>query len=87
MKQTKAKMYRQIILLISIIVAANALRFSYTQGIREAGEKALITTTAQSFASGYPDVPASLSIGMRFHHNVYTQVTFVTYEITEVKAL
>lgn len=75
-------MFRKIIFLISIIVAANALNTFYSQGIREDGEKALLITLTTLFAEN--QVPKPLSIHTTFLHNVYTKVTYVTYEVFEV---
>lgn len=77
-------MYRQIVLLISIIVAINARSQSYTQGSRESGEKILVINSSQMFSLD-PENPAHLSIGLLYLHNLNTPVTFVVYESSEVK--
>lgn len=76
-------MYRQIVLLITIIVAVNARGHSFTQGSRESGEKILIINSARMFSLD-PETPTYLTIEMLYLHDLSTPVTFVTYESSEV---
>lgn len=74
-------MFRQIILLISIVVATNALSFSFTQGLRGDDDVRLLSGTFRGLA---PSGSTTVVLSLRFIPNINNIMTYATYNILEV---
>lgn len=74
-------MFRQLFVFISIIVVATALRFDYSQGLREEGDS-MIKSDETVAVTPFPGVGSTV-VEVDFVKNPNTNYTFVSYEIPE----
>lgn len=76
-------MYRQLIVFISLVIAANALKTFYTQGLREDGDTnfAKIQSETRSTNQNSPEL---LYVTVSFLPHVNTTVTSITHDIEQV---
>lgn len=74
-------MFRQLLLLISLIAAAKALQFNHTQGVRVDGD---VFVVGGEDISPYPQGSEFLSVTIQFVSGVNQNVTFGSYYTAQV---
>lgn len=76
-------MFRQLLLLISLIAAAKALQFNHTQGVRVDGDVFVVGGEGINI-SPYPQGSEFLSVTIQFVSGVNQNVTFGSYYTAQV---